>query len=599
MHDKSLERSVDEIAETLKNAKRTNRGATLLIGAGCSASADIPLASDFVRMIREMFPARCKRLASNDYAQHMAELGDGERHDLIVPNIDKKRVNWAHMAIAQMMKHGYVGRILTTNFDPLIIQACAIAGIFPAVYDLASSSIFKPAQVRDPSVFYLHGQRLGFVMLNTNEQVRSHFDTLKPVFDRAGEGRVWIVAGYSGVNDPVFSHMAAVDHFGHNLYWVGFRDEEPATHVAELISRQRCAYYVRGYDADRFFVDLARALGCFPPEIVSKPFSHLVGYLDLLLPFTLTTESSQDLKEAARTRIQKAIDAFETGEPYSATDDLRPEALDAMSLLLAGKTDEVLALYEASPRPSDELRDAAAWAHIPVGDALSEQAKALARVETGRQEADRLWKEACRHYAEAVRIEPKRHEALNNWGNTLDDWARSKTGEEADGLWQQAFSRYGEAVQIKPDQHDALNNWGVALMAWAATKTGEEADRLLEQACTRYAEAVHIKPDKHQTLKNWAAALMRRSFTSSPTMRAQLFAEGEQKCRLAEELMPGSGSYNLACAYALRDDAENCRSWLSRSKEHGYLPKRETVLGDPDLAPFRDEPWFQEIIGPP
>src|SRR5436305_1585736 len=195
MHEKTLERSVVDIKETLQNAKIADRGATLLIGAGCSASAGIPLASEFVGLIRDKFPARWNRLGNSDYAQNMALLADGERRDLLGPRIDKGRVNWAHMAIAQLMKHGYVSRILTTNFDPLMIQACAIAGIFPAVYDLASSSIFKPDQVRDPSVFYLHGQRLGFVMLNTEEQVRGHFETLTPVFQRAGEGRVWILAG--------------------------------------------------------------------------------------------------------------------------------------------------------------------------------------------------------------------------------------------------------------------------------------------------------------------------------------------------------------------------------------------------------------------
>jgi len=549
MHDKTLERSVAEIAETLKN----KTGATLLIGAGCSASAGIPLASEFVRLISDKFPARCKRLGSANYAQLMDELGDGERHDVIAPKIDASRVNWAHMAIAQLMKHGYVSRILTTNFDPLIIKACAIAGIFPAVYDLASSDVFKPAQVRDPSVFYLHGQRLGFVMLNTDKQVGSHFDTLKPVFDRAGEGRVWIVAGYSGANDPVFKHLAEVEHFGHNLYWVGYRDEEPAPHVAGLISKQRCAYYVSGYDADGFFVELARALDCFPPDIISKPFSHLIGFLDLLMPFSLTPESSQDLREAARTRIQKAIDAFETGETSADVKDLRPEALDATSLLFSGKTDEVLALYEASSDPSDELREAVAWAHISVGNSLFEQAKV-----TG---------------------------------------GKGGEGAEVDRLWQRACSRYADAVRIKPDKHEALYNWGTTIAAWARTKMGEEASRLWEQACRRYADAVRIKPDMYEALNNWSIALLHRAaLAASPKIRTELLKEAEEKCRKADALVPGHGSYNLACVYAGRNDAENCRLWLLRSKEHNRLPARDHVLSDPDLAPFRDETWFREIV---
>jgi len=732
MHDKTLDRSIDEIAETLKNAKQAERGATLLIGAGCSAAAGIPLAGEFVKLIRDKMPARCKRLQSVDYAEHMDALADGERHDLIAPYIDRARINWAHMAIAQLMKHGFVSRILTTNFDSLIVQSCAIAGVFPAVYDLASSSIFKPAQVRDPSVFYLHGQRLGFVMLNTKEQVRSHFDTLRPVFDRAGEGRVWIVAGYSGTNDPVFDHLAEVASFGHNLYWVGYGDDDPAPHVANLISRERCAYFVRGYDADRFFVELARALDCFPPEIVSKPFSHLSGFLELLMPFPPMPGSQEDLKEAARLRIQKAIDTFEIGAVASPNEtELRPESLDLWSLALAGKYDEVLQVYEELPNPPDEARNAAAWAHIGRGNALlglaraavddppqksevdrlfeqacSEYKAALdvnsqldaalynwgnalgdwARTKSG-EEADRHWREACECYAEAVRINPNKHEAFYNWGSTLDDWAGTKSGEEADGLWREACERYAEAVRIRPDMQEAFYNWGIALSVWARTKSGEEADRLwreaceryadavrinpnkheafnnwgstlddwartkrgeeadrlwreaceryaeavriepdlqeafhnwgnalstwariksgeesnalLKEACERYAEAVRIKPDRREALISWASALLTRSGSgfAAPETRMQLLAEAEEKCQRAEEIQPGSGSYNQACIYGIRGDAENCRKALLRSREFGRLPGRDHVLSDPDLAAFRSEPWFEEIVG--
>jgi hypothetical protein len=75
----------------------------------------------------------------------MAELAPDECKELIAEYIDKASINWAHMAIAQLVKEGYVKRILTTNFDPLVVKACATVGVFPAVYDLAASPHFNAA----------------------------------------------------------------------------------------------------------------------------------------------------------------------------------------------------------------------------------------------------------------------------------------------------------------------------------------------------------------------------------------------------------------------------------------------------------------------
>jgi len=142
----------------------------------------------------------------------MAELSVAERHDLISKYINKAKLNWAHLAIAQLLKEGYVDRVLTVNFDPLVMRACALVGVFPAVYDFAASQHFKPDFIARQSVFYLHGQHTGFVVLNTESEVERLSQHLGPVFSDSVQGRVWIVAGYSGENDPVFDHLVKIDH---------------------------------------------------------------------------------------------------------------------------------------------------------------------------------------------------------------------------------------------------------------------------------------------------------------------------------------------------------------------------------------------------
>ena len=66
------------------------------------------------------------------------------QRDLIAREVDAAKINWGHVAIAQLMASGYVDRVLTTNFDPLVVRACALSGIYPAVYDFAASHVLLP-----------------------------------------------------------------------------------------------------------------------------------------------------------------------------------------------------------------------------------------------------------------------------------------------------------------------------------------------------------------------------------------------------------------------------------------------------------------------
>ena len=536
--------------ETLRNAKDRGRGCSLLIGAGCSATAKIPLAGEIVQELAKKYPTRYARVEKkSSYPHCMAELAYDERSDLLAPYIDRAKINWAHVAIAQLTKAGYVTRILTTNFDPLIAKACATVGVFPAIYDLAASQTFRADRVYEPSVFYLHGQRTGFVTLHTDEEVKRHKQTLAPVFEDAGKGRVWIVCGYSGENDPVFDHLADVPAFGSNLYWVGYKDTLSSEHVREkLLVKDKYAYYVAGHDADGFFVELARQLDCFPPTIISKPFTHLLETTDLLAPFTIG-DGKDDLRQVARTRIKAAIEAYEQGgEATAAAQALRPDALDAMSLLFSGKYDEVLRLFRDTESPSDELRAAAA-------------------------------------------------QALLSQGIEAHQRAMTAAAGEMDALFRLAGEKYAAALDIKRDKHDALYNWGIALMDQARTKTGAEADGLWQAAGEKYQAALQIKPDDHEALHNWASLFLARAWTVPPEEREPLLEAAEEKCLAANEIVPGFGSYNLACVYGIRGDASNCRKWLLHSREHGQLPSRDHLLNDGDLAAFREEAWFRELVG--
>ena len=75
-----------------------------------------------------------------------------------------------------------------------------------------------------------------------------------------------------------------------------------------------------------------------------------------------------------------------------------------------------------------------------------------------------------------------------------------------------------------------------------------------------------------------------------------MLQEAEARYLRVEGITAGRATYNLACVSARRGDAGACQSWLRRAKDHGRLPDKEHLLRDPDLAPVRNEAWFQAFL---
>jgi hypothetical protein len=533
-----MQRNIDDVVYTLKNARARERACMLLIGAGCSVKAGIPLASGFVEKIREVYPPDYSRAREKSYPHCMAELSVAERRYLIGKYIDEAKINWAHVAIAQLMKHGYVDRVLTVNFDPLVVRACALVGVFPAVYDFAASQSFNPDFISSQSVFYLHGQRSGFALLNTPEECERLSQHLGPVFDDSLRGRVCIVAGYSGDNDPVFTHLANRPKFDNRLYWACYKDEEPPKHAREqLFVEGKDAFYIKGYDADDFFVTLAQQLKCFPPDFVGTPFSHLNQLLETVTPYSVPGQDS-NVQDPARELIQKAIETFERQEPATesepSTDSASSLVLKAKELLLAGDYDAVIALQpEYDKNPNTELADNIAWAYIKQADNLGDQAK----TKTGGA-ADQLFTLAYEKFAAALKIKPDMHEALNDWAVSLSDQAQMKTGDEADRLFALAHEKYNAALKIKPDYYRGLSNLAGDLCYQAVTKTGTEAYKLFVQAGEKSEAALRIKPDYAPAYDNWGDALAGQAMIKAGDESDALFALAGEKFGAALKIKP-------------------------------------------------------------
>jgi tetratricopeptide (TPR) repeat protein len=524
------------IVDILRHNKEHQNSCALLIGAGCSVSAGIPDASGIVARIAKEYPSAYADAEPKDYATCMETLPQAHRQKLICDIIaESKNVNWAHIAIAQMMAAGFTDRILTVNFDPLLQMACAMVRLFPAYYDFAAKHEYAADHVAKQAVFYLHGQHTGFSIRNTRLEVATRKNATKQIISDTGQNRTWIVVGYSGKNDPVFEALEKLPRFSHALYWVGYGKDDPPPHLRKILSKQD-AYFVRGYDADTFFVELTRKLKCFPPKFVGQPYSHLKDMLDTLTDFP-AAGGQIDLLEYAKGNIAEAAQRNAPG-------------FMAAALLAEGNGDALRQLYKDTKGNDNEVNNFYAWSYIGEGNALSN----LAKEKTG-ETADMLFAQAYEKYAAARTIKPDHHDAFNNWGLTLSVQAKGKNGEQADTMFALAYKKYAAALAIKPDMHEALLNWGAALADQAQKKTGAQADTLYAQAAEKYAAALKIKPDMHEALLNWGTALANQAQKKTGAQADTLYALAAEKYAAALKIKPDSHDVLSNWGLTLADQA--------------------------------------------
>ena len=141
------------IAEQFRWAKDKGYSIAVLLGAGMSESAGIPLAKGMVEEIKKQFPHLASTCTKETYPGYMSLLAPAQRRRLIGSFVDIAKINLAHLYLGALVKENYVDRILTTNFDPLVIRSLALFNIYPAVYDFAASQEFVPGEAAQLSVF--------------------------------------------------------------------------------------------------------------------------------------------------------------------------------------------------------------------------------------------------------------------------------------------------------------------------------------------------------------------------------------------------------------------------------------------------------------
>ena len=591
--------TIKEIARWIRHhcgESRKNRKArvTFLIGAGFSASAGIPTAGQLVKDVLRPHPlledVKPVPPEKSEYAFLMENIPPVVRAGIIREAIQKAedpdtkliRINWAHLLLATMVDARYINQILTTNFDPLVVESLSMTGQPVRAFDLAASSGFQAGALQPGSVVYLHGQAHGLWLSNSSDETDRARRHLNTVFQDALRDSIFIVVGYSGSCDPVLTELTdRFRQFRHNLYWVHPEGDSYPDKEAMKLLQDPCreARLVRGMNADEFMCALVlEGLEVAYPLIVKLPFDSLARNLSRVMPLPQVPDSPRKddpvekalnlVADAQKRSTKPASEESVQGDDESPMSD----HLLSIEIAMAATTKSRTVLNQLRERlgrdGSSETRAALGRAYLTLASAEIEKGRvdqaiddlefaetngvkelpwlhsiwgnalvAKAKSKIGA-EADALFQQAGEKYAEALQIKPDMHEALNNSGNALSDQAKTKSGEEAEELFQKAIEKYIEALRIKPDKHEALANWGLTLSDQAKTKSGEEAEELFQKASEKFAEALRIKLDYHGALYNWGNALGEQARTKSGADADVLFFQAGEKYAVALRIRP-------------------------------------------------------------
>lgn len=274
------------------------------LGAGASASSGIPTAGDMVwdfkqRLFvteRQVSPRSVSDLSDpnvraklqsfidsrndtpangspDEYAALFENVypAESDRRAYIDAKIKGGKPSYGHMALATLMHAGLSRIIWTTNFDPLVADACA------KVYDgtgyLTTISLGEPdvgAQAinenRWPIEVKIHGDFRSRRLKNTSDELRLQDERLRQILiDCCGRFGM-VVAGYSGRDASVMDALeAALNKTGaypSGLFWLHRGDSEPYERVTRLLSKASQsgvnAALVRMQNFDELLRDLMR-----------------------------------------------------------------------------------------------------------------------------------------------------------------------------------------------------------------------------------------------------------------------------------------------------------------------------------------------------
>jgi|SRR5581483_5728932 len=261
------------------------RSANLMwfLGAGASASAGIPTAWDMVWEFKQNLFVSQRRISPQTVAdlssstirsQLQAHIDSSGRlpiagapdeyaalFEAVYPSeVDRRtyldakmsgaKPSYGHIALATLMRANCTRLAWTTNFDPLVADACA------KVYDgtgfLTTVALDAPDVARQcinegrwPIEVKLHGDFRSRRLKNTTDELRLQDEQLRQIFVDSCHRFGLVVVGYSGrdssIMDALEEVLRQVGAFPAGLFWLHRGEDSPMPRVNQLLVQASAA----------------------------------------------------------------------------------------------------------------------------------------------------------------------------------------------------------------------------------------------------------------------------------------------------------------------------------------------------------------------
>ncbi len=249
-----------------------------LLGAGASAAAGIPTATDMVwefkqrlfvsqrkvslqsvadlsnPVIRDQLqsyidsPGRYPAFgAPEEYAALFEAVypAEADRRTYVDSKMTGAKASYGHLAIATLMRANFANLIWTTNFDPLIADACA--KVFAGTGALTTVALDAPelatqliCEQRWPLEVKLHGDFRSRRLKNTDDELRHQDARLRQVLVDSCRRFGLVVAGYSGRDDSIMDALeesVITGAYPAGLFWLHRGESPPLARVVKLLQR--------------------------------------------------------------------------------------------------------------------------------------------------------------------------------------------------------------------------------------------------------------------------------------------------------------------------------------------------------------------------